>query len=125
MGSNLKNLMFRFLLEVVALIALGAWGWQSGEGVIAYVGAIGIPLMAAAAWGTFAVPDDPSRSGNAPVPVSGLIRLLLELAFFGLATRALFAIGRPEMSLSMGIAVVVHYALSYDRIRWLVRPRGG
>ena len=33
--------------------------------------------------GVFAVPDDPSRSGSAPIAVPGLARLTLEAAVFG------------------------------------------
>ena len=93
MGSNPINLAFRFILELAALIIFGLWGWNLGTGILRYVLTLGIPILAAAAWGTFAVLDDPSRSGKAPVPVPGIIRLLLELAFFALATWALFDLG--------------------------------
>jgi hypothetical protein len=59
-----------------------------------------IPLLAATAWGVFNVKGDPSRSGKAPVPVPGIVRLLLELAFFGSATLALFQ-SRPELRLDL------------------------
>ena len=79
------NLAVRLLLEFAALAAMAYWGWRQADGVLRFVLAIGIPLVAAALWGTFAVPDDPSRSGKAPVPVSGIVRLALELAFFAFA----------------------------------------
>jgi len=44
--------------------------------------ALTLPIFAAAIWGIFAVPDDPSRSGNAPVIAPGLVRIVIELAFF-------------------------------------------
>ena len=71
-------------------------------------------------WGTFAVPDDPSRSGNAPIPTPGAIRLVIELAFFALATWVLFDLGFTRFGLSFGIVVVLHYLVSYDRIKWLM-----
>ena len=70
MGSNPLNLLIRFLLELTALIALGFWGWRNGEGAFRYALAIIIPVIIAADWGTFAVPDDPSRSGSAPIAVA-------------------------------------------------------
>ena len=121
MGTHPANLLLRFLLELAALIAMGFWGWKQGEGIYRYILALGIPLLLAAAWGTFAVPDDPSRSGAAPVVTPGIIRLILELAFFGFATWALYAIQQPRLSLALGLLIVLHYGLSYDRILWLLR----
>ena len=121
MGSNPVNLAVRFLLEIAGLAALGWWGWNQGDGILRFVLALGIPILAAALWGTLAVPDDPSRSGKAPVPVPGIIRLVLELAFFAAATWALAATGLATLAWIFGIAVLIHYAVSYDRILWLIR----
>jgi len=83
-----------------------------------------LPILAAVVWGTFAVLDDPSRSGNAPVPVSGAIRLVLELVFFALATYALYSTGKEQYAwIFLGI-VLIHYAISYDRIAWLLKQTG-
>lgn len=120
MGSNPVNLAFRFLLELIGLFALGRWGWLQGDGWLGYGLVVGIPILAALLWGTFAVPGDPSRSGRAPVPVPGSVRLLLELSFFALATSAFFAGGLPTFGWVFGSAVILHYALSHDRIRWLL-----
>jgi hypothetical protein len=121
MGSNPINLLVRFILEIAGLVALGLWGWNQSEGILRFVLALGIPILAAVLWGTFAVPDDPSRSGEAKVPVSGLLRLLLELAFFASATWSLFAMDATTLGWIYGIIVLIHYVVSYDRISWLVR----
>lgn len=121
MGSNPLNLGIRFLLELIALYAFGRWGWQQNNGWLRYALAIGLPLLAMILWGTFAVPDDPSRSGEAPVPVAGIIRLVLELAFFAAATWCFYASGMPSWGMVFGIVVLVHYGLSYDRIAWLLK----
>jgi hypothetical protein len=120
MGSHPLNLTIRFLLEVLALVALGVWGWQQQTGWLRLVLAFGLPVLAAAVWGTFAVPNDPSRSAAAPVPIPGLLRLLLEAAIFGLATLSLFMLGAITLGLVFGIAVVIHYLVSYDRVMWLL-----
>jgi hypothetical protein len=96
------------------------WGWNQGTGWLRFVLAIGIPIILAAVWGTFAVPNDPSRSGTAPIVTPGVIRLTIELGIFALATWALFDIELTKLSLALGVIVVLHYALSYDRIRWLL-----
>jgi hypothetical protein len=123
MGSHPINLALRFLLEIAALVAIGYWGWSQNDGLLRFVLVIGAPLIAAILWGTFAVPDDPSRSGKAPVPVPGIVRLVLELAIFAFAAWALYDTGNVVLSLILATVVVIHYALSYDRIAWLLRQR--
>jgi hypothetical protein len=121
MGSNPINLLGRFILEIAGLVALGWWGWNQAEGILRFLLALGIPLLAAILWGTFAVPNDPSRSGEAKVPVPGIVRLLLELAFFASATWVLFNMELSTLGWIYGIASLIHYLISYDRIAWLVR----
>jgi hypothetical protein len=87
--------------------------------------AVGVPFAAAVLWATLAVPGDRSRSGTAPVPVPGWVRLLLELALFGAAAWALFDAGQPVLGWALTVAVGVHYLASYDRIAWLLRRGGG
>jgi hypothetical protein len=120
MGTYPLNLTLRFLLELAALGAAGAWAWRLGDGWVRYALAIGIPLLMAVVWGTFAVPDDPSRSGAAPVAVPGMVRLAIELAFFAFATWSLQQCGHTRAAWAMGILVVFHYLISYDRLQWLM-----
>lgn len=121
MGSHPINLVFRFILEIAALIVMGIWGWNQSDNWSRYLLAALVPIFAAVLWGVFAVPDDPSRSGKAPIPVRGTIRLALELAFFALAASALNDLGAVQLSWIMAIAVTVHYLLSMDRVNWLLR----
>ena len=120
MGSHPINLAVRFLLELFALLVMGAWGWRQTDSWLKFVLALGIPLVLAIVWGTFAVPNDPSRSGAAPVAVPGIMRLVIELAIFGLAVWALYDMGYTSFSWVFAIIVALHYIASYDRIRWLV-----
>ena len=120
MGSNPINLALRFLLELTTLIAAGIWGWNIGEGITPYLFAFTIPILLAAAWGTFNVPNDPSRSGKAPIKTPGIIRLILELSFFTFGTWCLFDLQYTNISILFSTIVIGHYAVSYDRIKWLV-----
>ena len=120
MGSHPINLTIRFLLEVSALLAMGVWGWRQSEGWLRFLLALGIPIIAAVVWGVFAVPNDPSRSGAAPIAVPGILRLVIELAIFVFAAWALYDLGYTGLSWTLGIIVAVHYLTSYDRIRWLI-----
>lgn len=121
MSQNPLNLAIRFILEIVALVAIGYWGWTRGSGAVRYLLTIGLPLLAAVMWGVFAVPGDRSRSGSAPVPVPGWLRLSLELGLFGFAVWGLYDAGAATAAWLLGAVVVVHYAVSYDRILWLLK----
>ncbi len=116
MSSNPINLALRFLLEIFSLAVTGIWGWKQSDSWGRLVLAIGLPVIVAAIWGTFAVANDPSRSGKAPVPVPGIVRLGIEFLVFGFATWALYSIGSNQLSLMLGALVLLHYIISYDRI---------
>ncbi len=87
------NLALRFGLEVAAIGGLAAWAWRSTDGVARWPAVIAVPVAAMLAWTLFNVPDDPSRSGGAPVEVSGRLRLTIELAILGSGTAALVVRG--------------------------------
>lgn len=118
-GFHPANLAFRFILELGAFVALAIGGYAIGSGAFAWILAIGLPLVAMLAWGTFNVPGDRSRSGAAPVPVPGVVRLIVELDIFGGAVLVSW-FANPAFAVALGAGVVVHYALSIDRIRWLL-----
>jgi hypothetical protein len=120
-STHRLNLAFRFILELAALFAMGYWGWTQHQNWTRFLWAIGMPLFFAILWGTFAVPDDPSRSGSAPVAIPGLVRLLLELAIFAIGVWCCFAAGQPTWGWVFGVAVLLHYILSYDRVVWLIK----
>lgn len=117
MSSHPINLGLRLLLELSILASLGYWGWTQHAGAWRFVWAVGMPLAAAVLWGTFRVPGDP---GDAPVPVPGAVRLLLEALLFAAAVVFLAAAGRRGIAIGLGVVIVLHYAVSYDRVAWLL-----
>lgn len=120
MGSHPVNLAIRFLLELMALAAMAIWGWQLSDTWIRFVLVLAIPIFAAAVWGIFAVPNDPSRSASAPIPIPGWLRLAIEFVFFATATFMFYNLQYTYLSWIMGSTVIVHYIVSYDRISWLL-----
>lgn len=120
------NLGLRFVLEVAALAAFAWWGWAWGN-PWRWPLAIGLPVLAAIIWGLFRTPGDGSANQKAPVPVHGIIRLSLEMTFFGLAIVALFtAHGNSRAELAgviLTLTVILHYVLSWDRVLWLMLTR--
>lgn len=120
MSSHPLTLAVRFLLEIGALVAIGDWRFGQHDGAWQFLLGLGLPLVSAAAWAILAVPGDRSRSGDAPVPVPGAVRLLLELSLFGLAAWALHDAGRPALALILAGVTLAHYLVSYDRVGWLI-----
>ncbi len=72
-------------------------------------------------WGTFAVPNDPSRSGRAPVPVPGIVRLVLELVILFGGAAGFYVAGQSTAGVIIAVLIAISYAFSLDRLGWLVR----
>ena len=115
------NLALRFALELTALAGIGMWAWQSGDGFWRYLFAFGSVVAAMALWGVFNVPDDPSRSGHAPVVVAGWVRLILELCILCAGAAGLYLSGYKLIGSATFILIAAHYAFSLDRIAWLLQ----
>lgn len=122
MSQNPLNLAVRFLLELAGLVGLfrlGQWMFDGGMGLL--LGS-GTTVVAIVAWATFNVPGDRSRSGNAPVRVPGVVRLTLELVVLGGGAVGWWLAGPSWLAWVYTIFLVAHYALSWDRIFWLLGP---
>ena len=120
-GSHPLNLALRFILEMSTLFMVAYWGWEGFNGWSKYLIAVGLPVLLAAIWGIFAVPNDPSRSGKTLIATDGWIRLLIELVFFGFGAWAIYGAGFQILALLFMIIVIAHYVGSYDRIKWLLK----
>ncbi len=114
------NLALRFVLEIGALVGLGVTAWQSAAGLASWAAAIAVPLIAITLWGTFNVPNDPSRSGEAPVEVPGWLRLVLEFAILGAGAAAIGITWSRMAGVGFAVLIVFHYAAAWNRIRWLI-----
>lgn len=85
-----------------------------------YLLALALPVAAGLLWATFAVPNDPSRHGTTPLPVSGLLRLGLEAAIFMAATLALADLVGMAWALAFAAVVLGHYAAYWQRLAFLL-----
>jgi len=115
------NLIIRFILELVMLGVIGYWGSRNGDGASKIILAVGLPLIAAAIWVTFAVPNDPSRSGKAPVPVPGIVRLFIELALFAISMLIIYSQISHIMGIIYGIVVLINYFIAHERLVWIIK----
>ncbi|WP_245517184.1 MULTISPECIES: DUF2568 domain-containing protein [unclassified Mesorhizobium] len=121
LGNAGWNLTLRFFLELAALLGLGIAGWGLSGEVWRWVAAPAVPLVAATLWGPFAVPNDPSRSGRAPVPIPGAVRLVLELVILFGGAVGFHAAGYKTTAIVVALLIVVSYAFSLDRLGWLLK----
>lgn len=117
---NPVNLTIRFVLELWVLVAVAVFGWNHLDDPWRYVAVIGGPLVLIFVWGLFNVPDDPSRSGHAPVVVPGIVRLGIEIVYFVVGFLATYLGGMEVIAVIFGVVVVAHYLMSMDRVRWLL-----
>lgn len=121
MGSHPINQAFRILLELIAIISKGMWAWNLSEDWYRYILVIIFPLIIASIWGIFAVPEDPSHSGNSPIPTPGIIRLLIEILLFGFGAWSLYSLSYQNLSYIYSFLLILHNIISYDRILWLLK----
>lgn len=120
MSQNPINLAVRFLLEIAGVVGLFRLGLSIADGAPGALLALALSIGAATAWGLFNVPGDRSRSGRAPVQVSGVTRLLVELMLLGGGAVGWFVAGPIWFAWTYTIVLVVHYLASWDRVSWLL-----
>lgn len=100
------NLAARFLLEIVAIAAVGYWGYQTGSGPLRWVLAIGTPLVLIAVW---AIGIAPGAVNPIPQPV----RVVLGSGVLLLAAAALFVAGARTPALLFAALIVVNTVLLF------------
>lgn len=100
------NDVVAFLVEVAALIALSAWGFRAGSGLVPKVLlGLGTPAVAIAWWGLFAAP----RSVFA-VPAA---RLSVKVVVLGAAALASFTLLPIGWAIAFTVVVAVNTVLLY------------
>lgn len=114
------NLALRFGLELVALGGLALGGWHLASGPTRVFTVVAAPVVGAVVWGVFNVREDPSRSGEAPMEVSGLVRLGIELTILGGGVAGYAVAGFTAVAAVVALLLVVHYVSSRQRVGWLL-----
>jgi len=121
MSQHPGNLFLRFVLEIISLVVIGQWGWQQSDGALRYVLAFGLPALLAVVWAVFRDANDPIQVKKPPVPVSGMVRLVLELAFFVFAVWAAFSSRPSVFGWAFLAALLLHHFWSLDRLVRMLR----
>ncbi|MGQ4617308.1 DUF2568 domain-containing protein [Nocardia sp. R7R-8] len=95
------NLTLAFGMELVALGALGLWGWKIATAIsVKLVLAVGVPLLAALAWGLFAAP---TATFGSP-----LLSVVVKVAVFGSAAAGLWAVGYRVAAVVFVVVLIVN-----------------
>ena len=116
------NLILRFVLEVLALIAVGYWGFRTQEHSLGRIAAgVGLPLLMATVWSVFRVAGD---GGDPIVAVAPQLRLLIEAVVFGLGIGLLYASGQRAPAVIFLLALMIHYGIDYQRVADFLAGRG-
>ncbi len=101
------NLALTFFLELGVLVALGYWGFQTGQGTAArFALGLGTPAAAIVLWGLFGAPRGRWH-------LKGIWRLLLQIVFFGSAALALAVAVNPGLGIAWALVCLMNAALNY------------
>jgi uncharacterized protein DUF2568 len=115
------HLAIRFALELALLAALAYWGWHlGGDRVAGGLLVVVVPVVAAALWGVFRTAGDPGQA-RPTVPIPGMLRLALEFTLIGLAAYGVWSSGSRAAAETLLTAFALHYAVTWERLVWLVR----
>jgi hypothetical protein len=105
--SKNVNLALTFFLELGVLVALGSWGFSTGQGTIARFGlGLGAPVAAIILWALFGAPRGRWH-------LKGIGRVVLQIVFFGSAALALAVAVSPVLGIVWALVCLVNIALNY------------
>jgi hypothetical protein len=100
------NLALRFALELCALVAVGYWGWATGDGLTGWLLLVAAVGAVAVVWGLFLAPR---RRFDLPGPV----RLEIEVLVWVAAGTALIATDHLALGVAFVVVALVSGVLNY------------
>jgi len=101
------NLAFRFILELVVLVALLSWGFNSSDQlVIQIILGVGAAAIGMAIWATFVSPKAPRR-------LEDPTRVALEVVVFGAGVLAFVASGRLILGVLLAVSAAISLVLMF------------
>lgn len=104
------HLAVRFVVEVVAVVAVATWGFRvAAGGAVPWLLGVGAPLVLIAFWGAVVAP-------KSLVPVPPTVKSVLAVGVMWSAAAAMAVVWRPGVALGYA-AVVLLNAVAVHRIR--------
>lgn len=101
------NILGRFILEVIAVVAIGYWGYQIKAGLfLKLVVGLGASFLVIYIWGIYGAPKSPNV-------LEGGYKLALEIALFTIGAVALFFSKSKNLAALFTLAAVINTLLLY------------
>jgi hypothetical protein len=101
------NLAFRFVLEMIVLVALILWGFaMSDDLLVQLLLAVGSVVIVMAVWGLFVAPKASRRLADPP-------RLAVEVVIFFIGVLALGLATNWWLAIMFGMAVFINLGLMF------------
>ncbi|EFM10876.1 conserved hypothetical protein [Paenibacillus curdlanolyticus YK9] len=100
------NLGLTFILELLAVAALGYWGFHAGSNLpLRLLLGIGAPVLMIFVWGTYLAP-------KASIPIEGAWKTLMIVIVFALAALALYAAGHPRAAVWFFVIFLLNFIIN-------------
>jgi hypothetical protein len=107
----------QFAMELASLIGIGLIGWHLGnQGVLGAILAVALILLMGTVWGRFRTPGFVPTGREPTNPVSGRVRIAIELAVYLLGIFGIWWSGRETTAYIVIGVMVVTLLLSYQRL---------
>lgn len=114
----------QFIMELASLLGIGLIGWHLGnKGILGAILAIAFILLTGAIWGRFRTPGFVPTGREPAQPVSGPVRIALELAVYVIGIFGIWWSGREVTAYIVIAVMALTLAISYKRLLalWFTR----
>lgn len=114
----------QFAMELASLMGIGLIGWELGnKGVLGAILAVVFILLVGVVWGRFRTPGFVPTGREPQNPVSGPVRIAIELGVYALGIFGLWWTGRESTALVVIVIMIITLAISYKRLLalWFTR----
>lgn len=114
----------QFAMELASLIGIGLIGWHLGNrGIVGTLLAVAFILLTGTVWGRYRTPGFVPTGREPTQPVSGPIRIAIELVVYLLGIFGIWWSGREQTALIVAAVMVATLVISANRYRamWATR----